>query len=85
MKVDFPIAVDSDYAIWRALDNKYWPALYFVDAQGRIRHHQFGEGDYERSERIIQQLLAENGKWCQIMTLFHWIHRVSKLLPIGAT
>ena len=50
MRVDYPIAVDNDYAIWRAFDNHYWPALYFVDAQGRIRHHHFGEGDYEQSE-----------------------------------
>jgi thiol-disulfide isomerase/thioredoxin len=57
--VDYPIAMDSDYAIWNAFKNQYWPALYFVDAQGRIRHHQFGEGDYEQSEVIIQQLLAE--------------------------
>jgi Thioredoxin like C-terminal domain len=48
-------------SIWRALKNEYWPALYFVDAQGRIRHHHFGEGEYEQSERIIQQLLAEAG------------------------
>src|SRR5256886_10940284 len=61
MRVDYPIAVDSDHAIWRALKNEYWPALYVVDAQGRIRHHQFGEGEYEQSERIIQQLLAEAG------------------------
>jgi thiol-disulfide isomerase/thioredoxin len=61
MKVDYPIAIDTDFAIWRALKNEYWPALYIVDAQGRIRHHQFGEGGYEQSERIIQQLLAEVG------------------------
>ena len=61
MKVDYPIAIDNDYAIWRAFKNEYWPALYFVDAQGHIRHHQFGEGEYEQSERIIQQLLAEAG------------------------
>jgi len=61
MKIDFPIAIDNDYAIWRAFDNHYWPALYVIDAQGRIRHHQFGEGEYERSERIIQQLLSEAG------------------------
>jgi thiol-disulfide isomerase/thioredoxin len=61
MRVDYPIAIDSDYAIWRALKNEYWPALYVVDAQGQIRHHQFGEGGYERSEMIIQQLLAEAG------------------------
>ena len=61
MRVDYPIAIDNDFAIWRAFDNNYWPALYFVDAQGRIRHHQFGEGDYEQAERVIQQLLAEAG------------------------
>ena len=61
MRVDYPIAIDNDYAIWRAFKNEYWPALYFVDAQGRIRHHHFGEGEYEQSERIIQQLLAEAG------------------------
>jgi len=61
MKVDFPIAMDNDYAIWRAFDNHYWPALYIIDAQGRIRHHQFGEGGYETSERIIKQLLGEAG------------------------
>jgi hypothetical protein len=61
MRVDYPIAIDSDFAIWRALKNEYWPALYIVDAQGRIRRHQFGEGDYEQSERIIQQLLSEAG------------------------
>jgi thiol-disulfide isomerase/thioredoxin len=61
MKIGYPIAVDSNYAIWRAFENNYWPAFYFVDAQGLIRHHQFGEGSYEQSERIIQQLLAEAG------------------------
>jgi thiol-disulfide isomerase/thioredoxin len=61
MKVDYPIAIDSDFAIWRALKNEYWPALYIVDAQGRVRDHQFGEGGYDRSERVIQQLLAEAG------------------------
>lgn len=59
MRIDYPIAVDSDYAIWRAFKNQYWPALYFIDAQGRVRHHQFGEGEYEQSERVIQQLLDE--------------------------
>src|SRR5258706_576371 len=61
MKVSYPIAIDSDHGIWRAFKNEYWPALYFVDAQGRIRHHHFGEGEYERSEKIIQQLLAAAG------------------------
>jgi thiol-disulfide isomerase/thioredoxin len=61
MGVDYPIAVDNDFAVWRAFDNAFWPALYFVDAEGRIRHHHFGEEEYERSERVIQQLLAEAG------------------------
>ncbi len=61
IKVDYPIAIDSDHAIWDAFKNQYWPALYIIDAQGHIRHHQFGEGDYDRSERVIQQLLAETG------------------------
>jgi hypothetical protein len=61
MKINYPIAIDNDYAIWRALKNQYWPALYFVDAQGKIRHHHFGEGEYERSERVIQQLLSDAG------------------------
>jgi thiol-disulfide isomerase/thioredoxin len=62
MGVDYPIAMDNDFAVWRAFRNQAWPALYFVDAQGRIRHHHLGEEDYERSERVIQQLLAEAGK-----------------------
>jgi thiol-disulfide isomerase/thioredoxin len=61
MRIDYPIAVDSNYAIWRNFRNQYWPALYFVDAQGHIRHHQFGEDEYEQSELIIQQLLTEAG------------------------
>jgi peroxiredoxin len=61
MRIDYAIAVDNDYAVWRAFENHYWPALYFIDRQGRIRHHHFGEGDYERSERVIQQLLSEAG------------------------
>jgi thiol-disulfide isomerase/thioredoxin len=61
MGIAYPIAVDNRYAIWRGLNNHYWPALYFVDAQGRIRQHHFGEGAYERSERIIQQLLSDAG------------------------
>jgi hypothetical protein len=58
MRVGHPVAIDSDYAVWRAFGNHYWPALYFADAQGRIRHHHFGEGEYQRSEMIIQQLLG---------------------------
>src|ERR1700682_1076127 len=61
MRVDYPIAIDNDYAIWRALKNEYWPALYFVDAQGHIRHHHFGEGEYDQSEQVVQQLLSEAG------------------------
>lgn|SRR5215469_455995 len=61
MHVDYPLALDNDYEIWRAFGNMYWPALYFADARGRIRHHQFGEGDYANSENAIQQLLAEAG------------------------
>jgi thiol-disulfide isomerase/thioredoxin len=61
IRVDYPIAIDNDHAIWRGFNNEYWPALYFVDAKERIRNHQFGEGEYEQSERIIQQLLLEAG------------------------
>ena len=61
MGVRYPIAVDNDYAVWRAFDNNYWPALYFADVEGRLRHHHFGEEDYQRSERVIQQLLTEAG------------------------
>jgi Thioredoxin like C-terminal domain len=61
MWIDYPIAVDNDYAIWRAFDNHYWPALYFVDPKGRVRHRHFGEGEYEQSEKVIQRLLAEAG------------------------
>ena len=61
MRVDYPVAIDNAYAVWSAFANHYWPALYFGDAQGRIRHHRFGEGDYQQSEMVIQQLLAEAG------------------------
>jgi hypothetical protein len=61
MRIDYPVAIDSDYKVWSAFNNEYWPALYVIDAQGNIRHHHFGEGEYEQSERVIQQLLAENG------------------------
>jgi len=56
--IDYPVAVDDDYEIWSAFDNHYWPALYFVDADGIIRDHHFGEGRYEQSERVIQRLLG---------------------------
>jgi thiol-disulfide isomerase/thioredoxin len=61
LKIDYPVAIDNHFAIWRALNNQYWPAFYFVDAKGQIRHHQFGEGGYAESEKVIQQLLAEAG------------------------
>jgi thiol-disulfide isomerase/thioredoxin len=61
MGIPYPVALDSGYAVWEAFANHYWPALYFVDATGHIRHHVFGEGDYDRSERVIQQLLAGVG------------------------
>jgi thiol-disulfide isomerase/thioredoxin len=61
MRVDYPVALDSDYGIWRAFDNHYWPALYFADAEGYLRHHYFGEGEYQQAEMVIQQLLAEAG------------------------
>jgi thiol-disulfide isomerase/thioredoxin len=61
MGIDYPIAIDSDYRIWRAFGNQYWPALYFADADGQIRHHRFGEGEYEYSEIVIQLLLAAAG------------------------
>jgi hypothetical protein len=61
MRIDYPIVIDNDYSIWRAFKNQAWPALYFLDARGRIREHHFGEGEYERSEMIIQRLLAEAG------------------------
>lgn len=61
MRLEHPIALDNDYTLWQAFNNHYWPAQYFVDAQGQIRHHHFGEGDYEQSEMVIQQLLAEAG------------------------
>jgi len=61
MMIQYPIAVDSNLSIWHAFNNEYWPALYLVDAKGRFRHHKFGEGDFDKSEYAIQQLLVENG------------------------
>ena len=61
MAVEYPVALDSDYGIWRAFDNHYWPAAYVADAEGRIRHHRFGEGGYDELERIIQRLLGVDG------------------------
>jgi cytochrome c biogenesis protein CcdA/thiol-disulfide isomerase/thioredoxin len=60
--VDYPVALDNDYAIWKGFNNQYWPAHYFIDAQGRIRHHHFGEGSYRESEDVIRQLLTAAGQ-----------------------
>jgi thiol-disulfide isomerase/thioredoxin len=61
MAVEYPIALDSAYAVWDAFSNNYWPAVYIADAEGRIRHHHFGEGGYEECERVIQRLLRDAG------------------------
>jgi thiol-disulfide isomerase/thioredoxin len=61
LNVTYPVPIDSNQSIWSAFHNEYWPADYFIDAKGRIRYHHFGEGEYEKSERVIQELLRENG------------------------
>jgi thiol-disulfide isomerase/thioredoxin len=60
-RVTYPVAVDSDYGVWNAFANQYWPAIYVADAKGNIRYHHFGEGEYERTEAVIQELLREAG------------------------
>jgi len=62
LEITYPVAIDNDYVIWTMFNNEYWPAHYFIDSQGRIRYHHFGEGGYEESERVIQRLLAEAGE-----------------------
>jgi cytochrome c biogenesis protein CcdA/thiol-disulfide isomerase/thioredoxin len=62
LQIDYPVAIDNDFAIWRAFFNQYWPAHYFIDPKGQIRYHHFGEGEYERGEQVIRQLLAEAGQ-----------------------
>jgi thiol-disulfide isomerase/thioredoxin len=62
LRIGYPVVVDSDFAVWHAFGNRAWPALYFVDAQGRIRHQQYGEGRYEQAEQLIRQLLTEAGR-----------------------
>src|SRR5215218_9269989 len=62
LQIRYPVALDNDWKLWRALKNNYWPAHYFIDAQGRVRFHHFGEGNYENSERVIRALLMEAGK-----------------------
>ncbi|MDI3558992.1 cytochrome c biogenesis protein DipZ [Bradyrhizobium sp. Arg816] len=61
LRIGYPVAIDNDYKIWRSFENQYWPAHYFIDANGKVRHHHFGEGEYAESERVIQTLLAEAG------------------------
>jgi len=61
MRIEYPIAIDNDYAVWNAFSNQYWPALYIADAAGRIRHHEFGEGNYDKSEEVIRELLTDAG------------------------
>jgi thiol-disulfide isomerase/thioredoxin len=61
LRVDYPIAMDNDFTIWRAFSNQYWPALYVVDGKGHIQYRHFGEGDYEHTEQILQQLLTKQG------------------------
>jgi hypothetical protein len=61
LKVSYPVAIDSDYKIWKAFNNEYWPAHYFIDGNGRIRYHHFGEGEYDESEHVIRELMKQNG------------------------
>lgn len=61
LKIEYPVAIDNEYKIWRSFDNKYWPAHYFIDAKGRTRFHHFGEGEYDQSEQVIQRLLEQAG------------------------
>ena len=61
LKIGYPIAIDNEYKIWRSFDNEYWPAHYFTDGNGKVRHHHFGEGEYAESERIIQKMLTDAG------------------------
>ena len=60
--ITYPVGVDGEHAVWRGFDNHSWPALYFIDARGRVRHHHFGECSHEESERFVQKLLAEAGE-----------------------
>src|SRR5262249_27901704 len=61
MKIEYPVVIDNDYAIWRAFNNQYWPALYLLDAHRNIRQHYFGEGEYDQAEIVVQRLLKEAG------------------------
>ena len=76
MNIGYPVAIDNNFEIWRSFQNHYWPALYLIDAKGKIRYQKFGEGDYRESELMIQQLLKENsGK--NVDT------RIAELQPMG--
>jgi thiol-disulfide isomerase/thioredoxin len=76
MHIDYPVAIDNEHAIWNAFHNVYWPAIYLLDAQGHIRYRQFGEGEYARTEREIQKLLAESGG--------HPSNNLAVVAPLGA-
>jgi cytochrome c biogenesis protein CcdA/thiol-disulfide isomerase/thioredoxin len=60
-KIGYPVAIDNEYKIWRSFENEYWPAHYFIDGNGKVRHHHFGEGEYDESERVIQKMLKDAG------------------------
>jgi thiol-disulfide isomerase/thioredoxin len=85
MRVEYPVALDSDYAVWEAFDNHYWPAVYIADAEGRIRHHHFGEGGYEECEMIIQMSFAKQDGTASPTTWSPSPRTVSKLKPTGRT
>ena len=85
MRIEYPVAIDSDYGVWRAFSNHYWPAVYIADAHGRIRHHQFGEGRYEECERVVQRLLREAGSRASVTLWSPSLPTVSRLRPIGRT
>ena len=84
MRIDYPVAVDNEHVIWRAFKNQYWPALYFIDAQGRVRHHHFGEGAYEQSEMIIQGCWPRPEPAGSTVNPCRLMPAVSKQPPIGA-
>ena len=81
--VEYPVAIDSDYGVWQAFANHFWPALYIADAEGRIRYHHFGEGEYAMAEMVVQQLLLEAGPRASIRIWYPWSPRASRSPPIG--
>jgi thiol-disulfide isomerase/thioredoxin len=84
MRIEYPIAIDNNYAIWRAFKNQAWPALYFIDARGHVRQHHFGEGEYEQSEIAIQRLLTEAGVAGSARAPCRWKPPAWKRRRIGA-